>query len=31
LPEHFKFFQGRFVTIEVLLHAYFEIFLDIVV
>jgi len=33
-PDHWKNFQGHFVcfvTIEILLHTYFEYFLDIVV
>jgi len=33
LPDHLKFFQGHFplVVIGILLHAYFEYFLDIAV
>jgi len=31
LPDHLKFFRGHFVIIEILLHSYFEYFLDIMV
>jgi len=34
LPDHLNFFQGQFFVlfiIEILLHVYFEHFLDIVV